>query len=86
MKKQAISKIGVNMGYFSDLQIEVLDLYASGLSVENISKQTGVIESVVKEIIESDFDYSSLDADIQDPAEYAEYSADLDADYYAKSF
>jgi len=74
------------MGYFSDLQIEVLDLYASGLSVENISKQTGVNESEVKEIIESDFDYTSLDADIQDPAEYAEYSADLDAEHYANSF
>lgn len=71
------------MGYFSNLEIEVLGLYAGGLSMVNIATQTGASLQQVMDIIDNDPDYGFGDADIVDPREYAETAADLDADFYA---
>lgn len=62
------------MGYFSNLAIEILDLHAAGVSNKDIASQCGVSEQEVAETIESDYD--------ADPSEYAERSADLDAEFY----
>lgn len=71
------------MGFFSNLEVEVLSLYASGLSMVNIASQTGVSLQQVMDIIDNDPDFGAGDADIVDPREYAEHAADLDADFYA---
>ena len=74
------------MGFFSNQEVEVLSLYASGLSMVNIASQTGLTLQQVMDIVDNDPDFGAGDADIVDPREYAELSADLDAEYFAQAF
>ena len=71
------------MGYFSNRQIEILSLHASGVSMINIASQTGASLQEVMDVIDNDPDYGFGDADCEDPGEYAEHAADLDAEFYA---
>lgn len=64
------------MGYFSNLAIDVLDQHARGVKPEVIAKNLGLSVQEVVELVESDYD--------NDPAEYAEHSADLDAIHYGE--
>ena len=70
------------MGFFSNRQIEIITLHASGISMINIASQTGATLQEVMDVIDNDPDYG-FDGDIEDPREYAELSADLDAEFYA---
>jgi hypothetical protein len=72
------------MGFFSNLEIEVLDLHASGVSMVNIATQTGLSLQQVMDVIDNDPDFGM--PDIVDPAEYAEMSADADAEYFGQVF
>jgi len=65
------------MGYFKDLEIEIREMDFKGLSVQQIADTVGLSVKQVVELLESDFD--------QDPMEYAENAADLDADYYGRA-
>ena len=74
------------MGYFSNLEVEVLSLHASGVSMANIAAQTDLSVQQVMDIIDNDPDFGAGDADIVDPREYAEQAADLDAEYFGQAF
>lgn len=62
------------MGYFTDLEIEIREMDFKGYSVQRIADTVGLSVKQIVDILESDFD--------DDPYEYAEQAADLDADYY----
>ena len=64
------------MGYFKDLEIEIREMDFKGLSVQQIADTVGLSVKQVVDLLESDFD--------QDPMEYADHAADLDADYYGR--
>lgn len=65
------------MGYFKDLEIEIREMDFKGYSVQRIADTVGLSVKQVVELLESDFD--------EDPMEFAEHAADLDADYYGRA-
>lgn len=65
------------MGYFKDLEIEIREMDFKGLSVQQIADTVGLSVKQIVDILESDFD--------EDPYEYAEQAADLDADFYGRA-
>ena len=77
MKITVIRKIGGNMGYFKNLEIEIREMDFRGLSVQKIADAVGLNVQQITDLLESDFD--------DDPYEYAEQAADLDADYYGRA-
>jgi hypothetical protein len=62
------------MGYFTDLEIEIREMDFKGYSPQKIADTVGLSVKQVIDLLESDFD--------DDPQEYAEQAADLDADFY----
>lgn len=62
------------MGYFKNLEIEIREMDFRGVSVHQIADTVGLSVKQIVDILDSDFD--------DDPYEYAEQAADLDADYY----
>ena len=62
------------MGYFKNLEIEIREMDFKGYSPQKIADTVGLSVAQIVELLESDFD--------QDPREYAENAADLDAEYY----
>ena len=62
------------MGYFSNLEVEVMDLAHEGVDVCTIANITGLSVHNIEDIIQGDPDI--------DPAEFMELSADIDAEYY----
>ncbi len=64
------------MGYFKDLELEIREMDFNGMPLQAIADTVGLSVKQVLEILESDFD--------QDPQEYAETAADLDADFYGR--
>lgn len=62
------------MGYFTDLEIEIREMDFKGYSPQKIADTVGLSVKQVIDLLESDFD--------EDPQEYAEQAADLDADFY----
>jgi len=80
-KKMVISKIGVvDMGFFSQVHLEILDMHAGGSSILDIVGYTGLPVEQVKEVIDMEADFN--DTDVEDPTAYAEHAADLDAEYF----
>jgi hypothetical protein len=78
-----ISKIGVvDMGFFSQVHLEILDMHAGGSSILDIVGYTGLPIEQVKEVIDMEADFNFIDADVEDPREYAEHAAELDAEYF----
>jgi hypothetical protein len=65
------------MGYFKDLEIEIREMDFMGYSPQKIADTVGLSVAQIVELLESDFD--------EDPREYAENAADLDADYYGRA-
>ena len=64
------------MGYFKDLEIEIREMDFKGYTPQKIANTVGLSVKQVIDLLESDFD--------EDPMEYAEHAADLDADYYGR--
>ena len=64
------------MGYFKDLEIEIREMDFKGYTPQKIADTVGLSVKQVIDLLESDFD--------EDPMEYAEHAADLDADYYGR--
>jgi hypothetical protein len=64
------------MGYFKNLEIEIREMDFLGYSPQKIADIVGLSAKQIVELLESDFD--------EDPMEYAEHAADLDADFYGK--
>jgi hypothetical protein len=64
------------MGYFKDLEIEIREMDFQGYTPQKIADTVGLSVKQVIDLLESDFD--------EDPMEYAENAADLDADYYGR--
>jgi len=67
-------KIGVNMTYFKDLELEIREMDFDGMPLQAIADRVGLSVKQVLEILDADFD--------DDPYEYAENAADLDAEFY----
>lgn len=73
------------MGYFANLEIEIMemardmgdDFGEDAETVKVISRVLDVSPEEVQQVLASDYD--------QDPAEYAEIAADLDAIHYGRS-
>jgi hypothetical protein len=64
------------MGYFKDLEMEIREMDFRGMPLQAIADQVGLSVKQVLEILDADFD--------DDPYEYAENAADLDADFYGR--
>lgn len=65
------------MGFFSEMQIDVLEMYyRDGMKETEIAQSLGITVSMVNEVLA---EYENADVD---PAEYAEASADADAEFY----
>jgi predicted HTH domain antitoxin len=63
------------MGYFKDLEIEIRELDFDGMSLQQIADQVGLSVAQVSEV---------LDQINEDPYNYAETAADLDAEHYGR--
>jgi hypothetical protein len=64
------------MGYFKELEIEIREMDFKGYTPQKIADTVGLSVKQIVDLLESDFD--------EDPMEYAERAADLDADYYGR--
>ena len=65
------------MGFFSNLEISVLEMYLQdGMKEREIARSLGIELSMVHEVLAN---YENTDVDA---AEYAEASADADAEHY----
>ena len=65
------------MGFFSNLEISVLEMYfQDGMKEREIAKSLGIELSMVHEVLAQ---YENADVD---RGEYAEASADADAEFY----
>lgn len=62
------------MGYFKELEIEIREMDFKGYSPQRIADTVGLSVKQILDILESDFD--------DDPYEYANNAADLDANFY----
>lgn len=62
------------MGYFKDLEIEIREMDFKGYSPQRIADTVGLSVKQIVNLLESDFD--------DDPMEYANNAADLDANFY----
>ncbi len=76
------------MGYFSDLQIQILELYEEGLEPKSIARITGASLTDVVEVI-SEFEERNYDMDEPDDSTYdaealasAGFGTDEDYGYY----
>ncbi len=76
------------MGYFSDLQIQILELYEEGLEPKSIARITGASLTDVVEVI-SEFEEGNYDMDEPDDSTYdaealasAGFGTDEDYGYY----
>ncbi len=63
------------MGYFKNLEIEIREMDFNGMPLQEIADRVGLGVPQVLKI---------LDDLVEDPFEYAEYAATLDADFYGR--
>lgn len=76
------------MGYFSELSIDILELYEQGLSNESIATVTGVTVEEVKSVIDAfedgeyDADPGEMDGDFDSAMASAGFGTDEDYGYY----
>jgi len=61
------------MGYFKNLEIEIREMDFNGMPLQAIADNVGLS---VKQVLEI------LDAEYDNPREYVETAADLDANFY----
>jgi hypothetical protein len=64
------------MGYFKDLELEIREMDFNGMPLQAIADQVGLSVKQVLEILDAEYD--------DDPYEYAEQAADLDAEHYGR--
>jgi hypothetical protein len=64
------------MGHFKNLEIEIREMDFNGMPLQAIADQVGLSVAQVLEI---------LDQIDEDPYNYAETTANLDADYYGRA-
>ena len=64
------------MGHFKNLEIEIREMDFNGMPLQAIADQVGLSVAQILEV---------LDQIDQDPYNYAETTADLDADYYGRA-
>jgi hypothetical protein len=64
------------MGHFKNLEIEIREMDFNGMPLQAIADQVGLSVAQVLEV---------LDQIDEDPYNYAETTADLDADYYGRA-
>jgi hypothetical protein len=64
------------MGHFKNLEIEIREMDFNGMPLQAIADQVGLSVAQVLEV---------LDQIDQDPYNYAETAADLDAEHYGRS-
>jgi DNA-directed RNA polymerase specialized sigma subunit len=68
------------MGFFANQQIDIIEMYFDdGIKEPEIARILEIPEEEVHEVLAA-WEAGEFD---QDPAEYAEASADADAEYYA---
>ena len=65
------------MGYFKNLEIEIREMDFNGRPLQEIADRVGLSVQQVLDILDEISD--------ENPAEYAENAADLDADFYGKA-
>lgn len=65
------------MGYFKNLEIEIREMDFDGRPLQEIADRVGLSVQQVLDILDEISD--------ENPAEYAENAADLDADFYGKA-
>jgi hypothetical protein len=64
------------MGYFKNLEVEIREMDFDGMPLQAIADQVGLSVAQVLEV---------LDQIDDNPYNYAEVAADLDADYYGRT-
>jgi hypothetical protein len=64
------------MGHFKNLEIEIREMDFNGMPLQAIADQVGLSVAQVLEV---------LDQIDEDPYNYAETTANLDADYYGRA-
>ena len=58
------------------MEIEIREMDFKGYTPQKIADTVGLSVKQIVDLLESDFD--------EDPLEYADHAADLDADYYGR--
>ena len=58
------------------MEIEIREMDFKGYTPQKIADTVGLSVKQIVDLLESDFD--------EDPMEYADHAADLDADYYGR--
>ncbi len=67
------------MGFFKDVELDVLELKGQGYNALEIQQQIPVLTiGEIQEIMDADHDFDP-------PEQYAEQSADADAEFYGHS-
>jgi hypothetical protein len=67
------------MGFFKEVELDVLELKGQGYNALEIQQQIPVLTiGEIQEIMDADHDFDP-------PEQYAEQSADLDAEFYGHS-
>jgi len=69
-------KIGDNMTYFKDLELEIREMDFDGVPLQAIADRVGLSVPQVLQL---------LDDNIEDPTEYVDHAADLDAEHYGRA-
>ena len=67
------------MGFFKDVELDILELKGQGYSAGEIHQQISVLTiGEIQEVMDADHDFDP-------PDQFAEQSADLDAEFYGHS-
>lgn len=79
------------MGFFKDLEIDVIDMYRSdGMKETEIAKSLGISVTQVHQILakydEGEFDYDISDSDAGEMVSYDDLINEPDADYNSEHY
>lgn len=79
------------MGYFKDLEIDIIDMYRSdGMKETEIAKSLGVTITQVHQVLskydEGEFDYDISDTDAGEVVNYDDLVNEPDADYNSEHY
>lgn len=79
------------MGYFKDLEIDIIDMYRSdGMKETEIAKSLGITITQVHQVLskydEGEFDYDISDTDAGEVVNYDDLVNEPDADYNSEHY
>jgi predicted transcriptional regulator len=80
------------MGFFKDLEIDIIDMYREdGMKETEIAKSLGISVTQVHQVLskydEGDFDYDIQDADVGDVISYDDLTSEpSDSDYNSEHY